>query len=72
VLADLSDGERDVLDLIAQGLSNQAIAERLTLSTPIVEDHVSEIFTKLGLEGEGAGERRVAAVITYLRAIATG
>jgi len=71
VLADLSKGERDVLDLIAQGLSNQAIAERLTLSTPVVEDHVTEIFSKLGLEGEGAGDRRVAAVITYLRAIAT-
>jgi DNA-binding NarL/FixJ family response regulator/class 3 adenylate cyclase len=70
VLADLSDGERDVLDLIAQGLSNQAIAERLTLSTPIVEDHVSEIFSKLGLGGEGADERRVAAVITYLQATA--
>ena len=70
VLADLSDAERDVLDLIAQGLSNQAIAERLTLSAAIVEDHVSEIFGKLGLEGGGADDRRVAAVITWLQATA--
>jgi len=70
VLAGLSESERSVLDLIAQGLSNRAIAERLTLSAAIVEDHVSEIFGKLGLESEGADDRRVVAVITYLQATA--
>ena len=71
LLAELTDREREVLDLIAQGMSNRAIAERLVLSARTVETHVGQIFLKLGLDGEGAEHRRVAAVITYLRAKAT-
>jgi DNA-binding NarL/FixJ family response regulator/class 3 adenylate cyclase len=71
LLAELTEREREVLDLIAQGLSNRAIAERLVLSARTVETHVGQIFLKLGLDGEGAEHRRVAAVITYLRAKAT-
>jgi DNA-binding NarL/FixJ family response regulator len=67
-LADLTDRELDVLRAMAQGLTNAAIAAGLFLSESSVEKHVGAIFTKLGLAEEPRVHRRVAAVVTYLRA----
>jgi DNA-binding NarL/FixJ family response regulator len=64
----LSPREREVLGRMAEGQSNQAIAESLELSERVVERHVSSIFTKLDLPSGAAGHRRVLAVLTYLRA----
>ncbi len=66
-LANLTSRERDVLALMAEGRSNQAIGERLILTLKTVETHVSRIFTKLGLQPDAGDHRRVLAVITYLR-----
>ena len=58
----------EVLNLMAEGLSNGGIAERLVISNGAVEKHISNVFMKLDLEpGEGA-HRRVLAVLRYLRA----
>jgi DNA-binding NarL/FixJ family response regulator len=67
-LADLSPREREVLALVAEGLSNKAIAERLFVTDRTVEAHVAAIFSKLGLEGGPDQHRRVLAVLTLLRA----
>jgi DNA-binding NarL/FixJ family response regulator len=64
----LSDRERDVLGLMAEGRSNRAIAERLYAADRTVEAHVRSIFTKLALEAAADDHRRVLAVLTYLRA----
>jgi len=64
---DLSDREREVLALIAEGLSNRAIAQRLYLSTKTVEAHIGQILFKLGIPGSPDDHRRVLAVLTYLR-----
>ncbi len=63
----LSEREREVLGLMAEGLTNAAIAERLTVGIRTVETHVNRVFTKLGLLPEGHEHRRVAAVLSYLR-----
>jgi DNA-binding NarL/FixJ family response regulator len=65
-LADLSARERDVLELMAQGLSNKAISNELVVTERAVEHHVTSIFTKLGLPAGGREHRRVVAVLTYL------
>lgn len=65
-LATLTPRERTVLDQMAAGLSNTAIAQRLHLSRSAIEKHVNAIFSKLGLVDEPATHRRVAAVVTYL------
>jgi DNA-binding NarL/FixJ family response regulator len=62
----LADRERDVLELMAQGLSNSAIAGQLALSSRTVESHVRSIMTKLDLWEDPAGNRRVQAVIRWL------
>lgn len=63
----LSDREREVLGLMAEGLTNPAIADRLTVGLRTVETHVNRVFTKLGLLADGGEDRRVAAVLEYLR-----
>ena len=67
-LAELSTREREILELMAEGRSNQGICERLYLSPKTVETHVRSLFGKLGLQGAPQDNRRVLAVLTYLRA----
>jgi DNA-binding NarL/FixJ family response regulator len=67
-LAELTERERQVLALMAEGRSNQAIRDRLVLSPKTVEAHVKHIFTKLGLEESCDDHRRVLAVLAHLRA----
>ncbi|MBV9820595.1 MAG: helix-turn-helix transcriptional regulator, partial [Actinobacteria bacterium] len=66
-LAGLSPRENEVLDLMAQGFSNRAIAERLHLSIKTVEPIVSSIFTKLRLPADATTNRRVLAVLALLQ-----
>jgi DNA-binding NarL/FixJ family response regulator len=66
-LAVLTQREREVLAAMAEGLSNQGIAEALYVTDAAVEKHVTSIFSKLGLTPTPAGHRRVLAVLTYLR-----
>jgi DNA-binding NarL/FixJ family response regulator len=67
-LDDLTPREREILRLMAEGLSNQGIAARLVLDGKTVEGHVTRIFSKLGLEPASSDHRRVLAVLSYLRA----
>jgi DNA-binding NarL/FixJ family response regulator/class 3 adenylate cyclase len=67
-LDQLTAREREVLELMAEGRSNQAIAERLFVTLRAVEKHVTSIFTKLGLPPSTDDHRRVLAVLAYLRA----
>jgi DNA-binding NarL/FixJ family response regulator len=67
-LSDLTDRERTVLALIAEGLSDRAIAERLWLTRKTVETHVRHILAKLALPPDVDHNRRVLAVLTFLRA----
>jgi DNA-binding NarL/FixJ family response regulator len=62
----LTPREREVLELMAQGRSNRAIAEKLVVTQGAVEKHVRSIFGKLGLQVSAEDHRRVLAVITYL------
>jgi DNA-binding NarL/FixJ family response regulator len=66
-LAELTDRERMVIGLLAEGRSNLAIGERLEIATKTVETHVNGIFSKLGLEPAEDDNRRVLAVLAYLR-----
>jgi DNA-binding NarL/FixJ family response regulator/class 3 adenylate cyclase len=67
-LATLTDREREILGLVAEGFSDIAIAERLAAAPEDVDTEVERIFLKLGLPDEDASDRRVAAVLAYLRA----
>jgi DNA-binding NarL/FixJ family response regulator len=64
----LTERERGVLGLMAEGLSNQAIASRLTLSEKTVESYIGAIFGKLALEPAPELHRRVLAVLAFLNA----
>jgi DNA-binding NarL/FixJ family response regulator len=64
-LEQLTDRERDVLALMAEGLSDQGIADRLTVAVSTVVTHTGKIFRKLGIESP-ASNRRVSAVLRYL------
>jgi DNA-binding NarL/FixJ family response regulator/class 3 adenylate cyclase len=66
-LEELTPREREVLELMAEGRSNQAIAERLVITLRAVEKHVTSIFSKLRLPASAEDHRRVLAVLTYLR-----
>lgn len=63
----LSPRERDVLELLAEGRSNKAIGERLAITQAAVQKHVSTVFNKLGLPAGEDDDRRILAVLTYLR-----
>jgi DNA-binding NarL/FixJ family response regulator len=66
-LDELTSREREILGLMAEGRSNQAIADRLVVELKTVEGHVRAIFSKLGLEPTAEDHRRVLAVLAYLR-----
>jgi DNA-binding NarL/FixJ family response regulator len=67
-LARLTPREREVLALVAEGLSNRAIAERLFVTERTVEAHTKQIFEKLGLFDDPTTHRRILAVLAFLRA----
>jgi len=66
-LAALTRREREVLELMATGSSNQGIADKLVISLRAAEKYVSSVFGKLGLPSTGGESRRVLAVLLYLR-----
>jgi DNA-binding NarL/FixJ family response regulator len=66
-LAELTPREREVLELMAAGSSNQGIADNLVITLRAVEKYVSSIFGKLGLPSSGSESRRVLAVLMFLR-----
>jgi DNA-binding NarL/FixJ family response regulator len=68
-LSSLTERETEVLGLMAEGRSNQAITDRLFLSAKTLEKHIRSIFTKLGLDEAADDHRRVLAVVAYLRSI---
>jgi DNA-binding NarL/FixJ family response regulator len=70
-LAALTPREKEVLSLMAEGLTNGAIARRLTLTERTVEGHVRSVLMKLDLPESAGAHRRVLAVIAYLRAVET-
>lgn len=67
-LGELTPREREVLGLMAEGLSNNGICRRLVLSPKTIETHVNSIFWKLGLAAAPDDHRRVLAVLAFLRA----
>ena len=66
-LSRLSEREREVVALMAEGLTNAGIAERLVLSARTIEAHVGHVFTKLEIPETQEAHRRVLAVLEYLR-----
>ena len=66
-LAELTEREREVLSLVAEGMSNRALAARLFVTERTVEAHIKQIFLKLGLTESRERHRRVLAVLAFLR-----
>jgi DNA-binding NarL/FixJ family response regulator len=66
-LDDLTPREREVMALMAEGRSNQGIADELVVTVPAIERHVTSIFGKLGLKQAPEDHRRVRAVLEYLK-----
>ena len=66
-LEELTPREREVLELMAEGRSNQAIAATMVVSERAVEKHVTSILSKLDLTTSSSDHRRVLAVLAYLR-----
>ncbi|WP_329003428.1 response regulator transcription factor [Kribbella sp. NBC_00709] len=66
-LARLTERERSVLALMAEGLSNAAIAKRLFLSEGAISKYTTSTFDKLGIQADDSANRRVLAVLTYLK-----
>jgi DNA-binding NarL/FixJ family response regulator len=66
-LGRITPREREVLELVAEGRSNKAIAERLVISLRAVQKHVTSVFTKLDLPASDDDHRRILAVLAYLR-----
>lgn len=66
-LNDLTERATEVLGLVAEGLSNQAIANRLRITERTVESHITKAFLQLGLVEDPSSHRRVLAVLAYLR-----
>lgn len=67
MLEHVTPREHEVLALMAEGYSNQAIADRLVVTVRAVEKHVTSIFDKLGLPATTDSHRRVLAVLAFLR-----
>ena len=65
-LSELTPREREVLELMAQGMSNKAICDKLVLSERAVERHITGVLSKLGIPATGQEHRRVLAVLAYL------
>jgi serine/threonine-protein kinase len=66
-LEELTEREREVLSLMAEGLTDRGISERLYITPKTTETHIRHIFSKLGIPATPAHNRRVHAVLTYLR-----
>jgi DNA-binding NarL/FixJ family response regulator len=66
-LGRLSTREREVLELVAEGLTNDAIARRLNITDRTVESHVAKVLQKLDIRDDPGAHRRVLAVLAYLR-----
>lgn len=66
-VAELTDREREILALIAEGYNNRAIAERVNITPKSVENVINRVFNKMEIESDGDLQPRVAAVITYLQ-----
>jgi DNA-binding NarL/FixJ family response regulator len=66
-LGRLTEREREVLALVAEGRSNKGVALRLFVTERTIEAHLTQIFAKLGLSGSDLQHRRVLAVVTFLR-----
>ena len=70
-LSGLTDREREVLGLVAEGLSNLAIANRLFVTERTIEAHTKQVFENLGLQADPSSNRRVLAVLAFLRSPVT-
>jgi DNA-binding NarL/FixJ family response regulator len=66
-VAELSEREREILQYVAEGLSNDAISQRLGADEETIDGEIEQIFAKLGLPDECEEDRRLVAVLHYLR-----